>query len=63
MNPFAAKRLSELPGKLMTEYQSRHGELKRAQSSAYRRTPPCDLPCPSRRRHYRAMQGMLVAGR
>jgi len=28
MNPFAAKRLSELPGKLMTEYQSRHGELK-----------------------------------
>lgn len=28
MSPFAAKRLSELLGKLMTEYESRHGELK-----------------------------------
>ncbi len=28
MSPFAAKRLSELLAKLMTEYESRHGELK-----------------------------------
>jgi hypothetical protein len=28
MSPFAAKRLSQLLGKLMTEYESRHGELK-----------------------------------
>jgi len=28
MSPFAAKRLSDLLGKLMTEYESRHGELK-----------------------------------
>ena len=28
MSPFAAKRLAELLGKLMTEYETRHGELK-----------------------------------
>jgi len=28
MSPFAAKRLSDLLGKLITEYESRHGELK-----------------------------------
>jgi len=28
MSPFAAKRLSELLAKLMTEYESRHGVLK-----------------------------------
>ena len=28
MSPFAAKRLAELLAKLMTEYESRHGELK-----------------------------------
>ncbi len=28
MSPFAAKRLAELLAKLMTEYESRYGELK-----------------------------------
>lgn len=28
MSPFAAKRLSDLLAKLITEYESRHGELK-----------------------------------
>jgi hypothetical protein len=28
MSPFAAKRLAELLGKLMSEYESRYGELK-----------------------------------
>jgi len=28
MSPFAAKRLAELLGKLMAEYESRYGELK-----------------------------------
>ena len=28
MSPFAAKRLAELLAKLMTEYETRHGELK-----------------------------------
>jgi hypothetical protein len=28
MSPFAAKRLAELLGKLITEYETRYGELK-----------------------------------
>lgn len=28
LSPFAAKRLNEMLGKLITEYESRHGELK-----------------------------------
>lgn len=28
MSPFAAKRLADLLGKLMSEYESRYGELK-----------------------------------
>ncbi len=28
MSPFAAKRLAELLGKLMSEYEARYGELK-----------------------------------
>ena len=28
LSPFAAKRLSELLGRLIKEYESRHGELK-----------------------------------
>lgn len=28
MSPFAAKRLADLLGKLITEYETRHGELK-----------------------------------
>jgi len=28
MSPFAAKRLADLLAKLMTEYETRHGELK-----------------------------------
>ena len=28
LSPFAAKRLNQLLSKLITEYESRHGELK-----------------------------------